>query len=255
MAAPELRRAVSYDSSTLWNGRPVSCSGGCELAARELFRAIDGDGDDRVTREEFVRGLTGAPNVDLFAPEAGRLFDSMDKEGAGFVDSVQFCEAAAGMRWLRSLIRLFIAGFEYQFKFIIRPDYDYTQATCANYAGPSGEHFGPYADIRRSRDQAYHGAYSRERQAWQDSAVRASIGKTDPQSRPWMVFTCGPFGVGKGHVLSWLSSQGLFPLEYIVHIDPDFFKRVMPEWRGYLTHSRDFAGTATHRESGLLQVR
>jgi hypothetical protein len=30
-------------------------------------------------------------------------------------------------------------------------------------------------------------------------------------------------------VLSWMSSQGLFPLEYIVHVDPDFFKRIMPE--------------------------
>ena len=30
-------------------------------------------------------------------------------------------------------------------------------------------------------------------------------------------------------VLSWLSRQGLFPIEYIVHVDPDFFKRIMPE--------------------------
>ncbi len=30
-------------------------------------------------------------------------------------------------------------------------------------------------------------------------------------------------------VLSWLSRRGLFPVEYIAHIDPDFFKRIMPE--------------------------
>jgi hypothetical protein len=30
-------------------------------------------------------------------------------------------------------------------------------------------------------------------------------------------------------VLAWLSQQGLFPIEYIVHVDPDFFKRIMPE--------------------------
>jgi hypothetical protein len=92
-----------------------------------------------------------------------------------------------------------------------------------------------------------------ERQTWQDAAVRASVSKTDPQARPWMIFTCGAFGSGKGHVLSWLSGQGLFPLEYIVHVDPDFFKRVMPEWKGYLSRNQDFAGTATHPESIFMQ--
>jgi hypothetical protein len=32
------------------------------------------------------------------------------------------------------------------------------------------------------------------------------------------VCVSGPMGVGKGHVLSWLSTQGLFPLEFIAHI-------------------------------------
>ncbi|KAH8074477.1 zeta toxin [Aureococcus anophagefferens] len=52
--------------------------------------------------------------------------------------------------------------------------------------------------------------------------------------RPWVVFTCGPMGAGKGHALSWLSEHGFFPLENIVHVDPDLFKQLMPEWRGYL---------------------
>lgn len=60
-------------------------------------------------------------------------------------------------------------------------------------------------------------------------AVKSCLGRTEAQARPWVIYTCGPMGVGKGHVLSWLSKQGLFPLEYIVHIDPDFFKRIMPE--------------------------
>ena len=53
-------------------------------------------------------------------------------------------------------------------------------------------------------------------------------------------------GVGKGHVLSWLSSQGLFPLEFIVHIDPDFFKRIMPEWEAYIAGGEEAAGTLCH---------
>jgi hypothetical protein len=64
---------------------------------------------------------------------------------------------------------------------------------------------------------------------WQDMVIKSCLGKTEAQARPWVVYTCGPMGVGKGHVLSWLSKQGLFPLEYIVHIDPDLFKRIMPE--------------------------
>lgn len=97
------------------------------------------------------------------------------------------------MRWLRSLIRLYIAGFEYQFTFVVAPDYDYHKPTCENYKADPGLYFGPYAHIRKSRDYSYHMNYTEQRQRWQDQAVRASIGKTDPQTRPWMVFTCGSF--------------------------------------------------------------
>ena len=163
------------------------------------------------------------------------------------------------MRWLRSLIRLYIAGFEYNFAFKVDPDYDYSKPTYENYKSEPGSYVGAYINIRQSRDYNYHNSYSTERQLWQDSAVRASIGKTDPQSRPWMIFTCGAFGVGKSHVLSWLSSQGLFPLEYIVHIDPDFFKRVMPEvtlWSCSVDLSDNcacFSGRGTWRGIKTLQ--
>ena len=43
-------------------------------------------------------------------------------------------------------------------------------------------------------------------------------------------------------------------MEYIVHVDPDFFKRIMPEWSKYVCIDKDFAGTACHQESGYLQV-
>ena len=153
------------------------------------------------------------------------------------------------LRWLRSLIRLFKAGFEYNFSFTIKPDYDYTKSSAENYRSENAVFDGPYQHIRETRNYDFHNYYTLDRQQWQDAAIRASVCKTDPQARPWMIFTCGAFGVGKGHVLSWLSEQGLFPLEYIVHVDPDFFKRVMPEWKGYLIRNQDFAGTATHPEN------
>eukprot|EP00964_Phaeocystis_antarctica_P118555 scaffold82340_cov48-Phaeocystis_antarctica.AAC.4 len=92
-------------------------------------------------------------------------------------------------------------------------------------------------------------------------------------------------GAGKGYVLSWMSRSGYFPLENIVHVDPDHsnpnpnptpsptltpphpnpnispaanqvdpdhFKRLMPEWSGYTAQS-ERAGNFCHRESGYLQ--
>lgn len=85
-----VRREVSYEAGTLWNGKVASSALAAE--ATELFRAIDINGDNRVTREEFIAGITNAPNVDLFDAEAGRLFDSVDTDGAGFVDNAQFVE-------------------------------------------------------------------------------------------------------------------------------------------------------------------
>lgn len=40
-------------------------------------------------------------------------------------------------------------------------------------------------------------------------------------------------GCGKGYTMSWLSRCGIFPVEQIIRIDPDHFKRVMPEWTEY----------------------
>lgn len=148
------------------------------------------------------------------------------------------------------------------------------------------------------------------------------MGRTEPQATPWIVYTCGPMGAGKGHVLSWMSKSGYFPLEHarrskggptplreqrpllpsgglagreqraegapehrgafssqrgglrwrpepasacapdeapplattrhIVHVDPDHFKRCMPEWTGYSSRS-DRAGALCHLESGFMQ--
>jgi hypothetical protein len=57
-------------------------------------------------------------------------------------------------------------------------------------------------------------------------------------------------GVGKGHVLNWLSAQKLFPLEYIVHVDPDFFKSIMPEWTRYRDLDEEQAGSFCHAGTG-----
>ena len=50
-----------------------------------------------------------------------------------------------------------------------------------------------------------------------------------------------------------MSEQGFFPIENIVHIDPDHFKYVMPEWREYVLRDSEKAGGLTHKESGYMQ--
>ena len=79
---------------------------------------------------------------------------------------------------------------------------------------------GEFADLRPCRDYSWHVNYNKSRQLWQDACVKNVVTRTHPQSRPWVVYTCGPMGVGKGFALSWMSQHGFFPLENIVHIDP-----------------------------------
>merc|ERR1711957_415701 len=56
---------------------------------------------------------------------------------------------------------------------------------------------------------------------------------------------------GKGYALDWMSRQGIFPLENIVHIDPDGFKLMMPEWSQYVAQDEE-AGTLCHMESCFM---
>ena len=109
-----------------------------------------------------------------------------------------------------------------------------------------------------TRDHSFHGRYSEERQRWQDSVIATVVQRTTEQARPRLVFTCGAMGVGKGFALSWMSARDIFPLEDIVHIDPDHFKAVMPEWSAYVAYGKkmkdpDIPGNQCHRESCYMQ--
>ncbi|KAH8065484.1 zeta toxin [Aureococcus anophagefferens] len=70
--------------------------------------------------------------------------------------------------------------------------------------------------------------------------------------RRFNVFTCGAMGAGKGWVMNWMSTLDILPLRSIVHIDPDRFKQMMPEWAGHVRRDAASAGTRCHKESGLL---
>ena len=128
------------------------------------------------------------------------------------------------------------------------------RSTNENYGAPLEEGFhGAYTDVRAVRDYGYHTNYTKERQLWQDKVIQAVVTRTEAQPAPWIVYTCGPAGAGKGYALSWMSQHGYFPLEAICHIDPDQFKQVMPEWKGYVARGVDTASAFMHSESGYLQ--
>ena len=68
--------------------------------------------------------------------------------------------------------------------------------------------------------------------------------------RPWIVFTAGPMGVGKGYVITQLQQLQLFNVrDHFITIDPDLIKYEIPEMVGYLQIDRNTAATKVHRES------
>ena len=242
-------------------------------ALRQMFRDLardenGADDDDNgaplaITYGQFEGLLLGQMQFDLSSIEVRRIWakltgaepDSEALLAEGDAPVLTFDEFLGSMH--RHSILVVIAG-NYararQAQFHIADDYDYSQPTCANYKVPLSEGFvGEFADVRAEADYGYHVNYSAERQRWQDQAVLSVVMRTNPQPRPWIVYTCGAMGTGKGFVMSWMSEAGIFPLEQIVHIDPDHFKRIMPEWDPYVARDAEQAGTQCHRESGYIQ--
>jgi hypothetical protein len=170
--------------------------------------------------------------------------------------TVNFAAFSRGMgrvEFLRHMVHQLQARRAPEFG-LVPEDYDFSASTNSNYRDDQlpRRFFGAHQEIRAARDYEYHVNYTDARQLWQDAAVSSVVARTQPQSQPWVVYTCGPMGAGKGHVLSWMSENGYFPLEDIVHIDPDHFKKLMPEWKEYVARG-ELAGNFCHRESGYIQ--
>jgi len=138
----------------------------------------------------------------------------------------------------------------WQYTWQVRPDYDWTKPTRANYQSSGACNTGPFADIRDGLDVMYHGCYVEARQQLQDEMVRHVLAAGLADGRPWIVYTAGAMGAGKSHVMRWLSSHGFFALPNFVQIDLDRFRMHLPEWPGYVERDAATAGELTHREAG-----
>ena len=123
-----------------------------------------------------------------------------------------------------------------------------------------GDLYGEFVEVRMTLDYAWQYNYTKERQEWQDMVVRSIALKHKPEPFPWLIFTCGPMGAGKGYALRWMSLNGILPMENIVHIDMDKIKRMMPEWPGHVRQQTSesqketgyYAGSFCHKESGFI---
>lgn len=213
-------------------------------------------GDDGfLSREAFSDICRDDLQLGLSQVEIERLFDLMVIEGAKGLTRQRFCRTVRQRFFLSGMRRVKI-GSHSDGKL---PEwYDLDKDTSENYQCESENFYGRFREIRSRRDHRYHGRFTRERQLWQDEVLQSVVKRTVEQPLPWLVFTCGAMGVGKGFALGWMSSEGIFPLENIVHIDPDHFKLAMPEWQAYVEYGRRLGdpsvpGSRCHRESCYLQ--
>lgn len=144
--------------------------------------------------------------------------------------------------------------------------FDWSQPTNQVYASQDDEEektfTEPFSLARSLLDYSYHANPLKNRQLLQDEILRrvvesapcstatdSSPSSTKHQQRPWMVFTAGPMGVGKGYVLQELHKANLFPIQEFIKIDPDLLKSELPELPGYIQINPVIAASQLHRES------
>ncbi|CAK0879498.1 unnamed protein product, partial [Prorocentrum cordatum] len=131
-------------------------------------------------------------------------------------------------------------------------EYDIGKSTEEIWSVP---HFvGGHKDIRPLLDYAYHATYKSYRVQVQDDIIEKLCTDQNCQSDllPWVVFTAGAMGAGKGYVVRWLDKMGYLPLKDFVVVDPDQIRQMLPEWERYVKHDPASAGAKTQKEAGHI---
>lgn len=119
---------------------------------------------------------------------------------------------------------------------------------------------GPYAHLRKGLDYSYHANYRKERQWLQDSIIDDILEAHRPDDhracvtpkQPWLIFTVGPRGAGKKHVLKELVLENRLPLLTYVRVDPDEIRRRLPEFETYSNKNPCLVDELTRKESGFI---
>ena len=214
-------RMASRVADSLREPSPGLGASDAHAELRHVFDAI-AEGGDSITEREFV-GLAAVLRLNLSPAECRRVWRQVDLQRTGAVSFAAFERAVRRRRLLRRIVAAYVdercdrdgdAN-----AFAVPAGYDYDGSTRDNYlvdAPPAVDASPAVAAARALVDAGYHGHYAAAREKWQNGIVESIAVRTEPQRRPWVVFTCGPMGAGKGHALSWLSEHGFFPLENIV---------------------------------------
>ena len=142
----------------------------------------------------------------------------------------------------------------------VDPSYDYSKSTEDNYEANIVSFVGKYSIERSKLDYMYHKYYKESRQLMHDRLIDLFLdtiiydGDTvcECPIEPWLVFTAGCMGAGKGHTIEWLFQQNLFPLNAFVRVDPDIIRELLPETRGYISLNSLTAGAMTQKEVGYI---
>jgi len=249
---PSYKRGISWDTSTsattVRAKEPISMIDHYRLM--DIYKTFVNQ-DECLRKTDFVETIERL-EVDLAGHEVNRVWSILDPGQRESIDFEDFCVAVRLRSFLKNVLST--VCMRSHMKFTIPKDYDYTKSTAENYCGAADEKpVGLFAEIRKLRDHTYHNTYTEQRQLWQDSLVKIVVTKTSIQLRPWLIFTAGSPGAGKGHVMRWMSKNEVLPLEEVVHIDPDYVKQLMPEWKGYVELDGSSAGSMCHKESGYVQ--
>jgi predicted ABC-type ATPase len=149
----------------------------------------------------------------------------------------------------------------------IPSSYDYSKSTEENYMhiGDTPPSFtGTFAKERSQIDYTFHKHYNIDRQLLQDHIMEKFLQTTiryviddeeiicDRPKQPWLVFTAGCMGAGKGHTIKWLADKELFPLKAFVQVDADALRELLPEFKEYNKIDETKAGYNTQKEVGYI---
>jgi len=112
--------------------------------------------------------------------------------------------------------------------------------------------------IRQRMDYSYFVQVTDDRLLWQDEMIRRELFTAECMrakqrlSRfklPWVVYSAGGMGAGKGYVTNWMNEKGYLPKANLIGVDPDAIRKMLPEWDALSNALPEEAGYLTQMEA------